>query len=324
VAAEDEGREVSADPPTGSNPMNETLHFGRYDVELSHLDKVLFPDAAITKETLVDYYRAVAERMLPFLADRPVTMQRAPDGIEADGFYQKEIPGHFPEWVDRVTVDKEGGTVTHVVVSNQATLVYLANQGCITPHVWLSRRDEPHHPDRLVFDLDPPEDGFELVRAAARALRALLGELRLAPYLMTTGGRGLHVVVPLDRSADFDRVRAFAKGIADLLAAREPKRFTTEVRKAKRGGRLFLDYLRNGYAQTSVPPFAVRARPGAPVAMTVGWEALDDDALRGDRWSVRDALDHIEGRGEDPWKGMGRRARGLARAEEALEASRGA
>lgn len=289
----------------------ETLRFGPYSVEVSSLDKVLFPDAEVTKGDLVDHYRGVAGRMLPFLRDRPVSMQRFPDGIESDGFYQKEAPDYFPDWIRRVTVKKEGGTVDHVVCDNEATLVYLANQACITPHVWLSRADEIHRPDRLIFDLDPPEDGFELVRFAARELRELLDALGLVPYVMATGGRGLHVVVPLDRSSDFDATRAFARDVAELLAARHDDRLTTETRKDKRRGRLFLDYLRNAYAQTGVPPYAVRPRPGAPVAVPLDWDELSDSSLRGDAYHIRNVLARLA-RKDDPWEGMARRARSLS------------
>jgi len=297
---------------------NQTLRFGRYTVEVSSLDKVLFPDAGVTKGDLIDHYRAVADRMLPFLRDRPVSMQRFPDGIAADGFYQKEAPDYFPAWIRRVTVEKEGGTVDHVVCDNEATLVYLANQACITPHVWLSRADEIHRPDRMIFDLDPADDDFELVRFAARELRELLHEVGLDPYVMTTGGRGLHVVVPLDRSADFDAVRAFARDVAETLAGRHDDRLTTETRKSKRRGRLFLDYLRNAYAQTGVPPYAVRPRPGAPVAVPLDWGEVSDSDLRGDAYNTRNVRARLA-RKDDPWKGMSRHARSLTAPRRKLD-----
>ncbi|HYO46091.1 MAG TPA: non-homologous end-joining DNA ligase, partial [Gemmatimonadota bacterium] len=274
-------------------------------------DRVLFPDVGVTKGDLVEHYRRVAGRMVPHLKGRPVSMQRFPSGVEEEGFYQKAAPDYFPDWIRRATVGKAGGTVEHVVCDNGATLVYLANQGCITPHVWLSRVDLLDHPDRLIFDLDPPEDDFEVVRFAAGRLRELLGELGLDPYPMATGGRGLHLIVPLDRGADFDAARGFAKDVADLLAARHPDRLTTETRKNKRRGRLFLDYLRNAYAQTAVPPYAVRARPGAPVAVPLAWEELSDPSLRGGSWNTRNVLARVEGK-NDPWKGMARRAHSLS------------
>lgn len=297
----------------------ETLRFGRYTVEVSKLDKVLFPDAGVTKGDLIDYYREIADRMVPYLRERPVVMQRFPDGIDEEGFYQKDAPGHFPDWIETVTVEKEGGTVDHVVCGNAATLVYLANQGVITPHVWLSRIDAPRRPDRMIFDLDPPDDDFGIVRDAARALRHLLDEVGLEAWPMATGGRGLHLIVPLDRSEEFDPVRDFAHRVADRLAAREPDRFTTETRKNKRRGRLFLDYLRNAYAQTGVPPYAVRPRPGAPVAVPLDWDDLDDPDLKGNAWTVENVFRRVS-RKDDPWKGMTRHARSLEKPRERLEA----
>ena len=294
------------------------LRFGRYTVELSSLDRVLFPDVGVTKGDLVEHYRKVAGRMVPHLKGRPVSMQRFPGGIEEEGFFQKAAPDYFPDWIARAKVRKEGGTVEHVVCDNAATLVYLANQGCITPHVWLSRADRLHNPDRLIFDLDPPRDDFEAVRFAAHKLRDLLGELGLDPFPMATGGRGLHLIVPLDRGADFDAVRAFARDIADLLAARHPKRLTTESRKSKRRGRLFLDTLRNAYAQTAVPPYAVRARPGAPVAVPLSWDELSDPDLRGGSWNTRNVSARVEGK-NDPWKGIARRARSLSAPRRKLD-----
>lgn len=308
-------------PDEAREDLKETLRFGRYAVEVSNRDKVLFPDAGVTKGDLVDYYRRIAERMVPHLEERPVAMQRFPDGIDAEGFYQKDAPDYFPDWIERVTVEKEGGTVTHVVCRNEATLVYLANQAVVTPHVWLSRVDDLHRPDRMIFDLDPPGVDFEPVRSAARALRGLLDELGLVAWPLVTGGRGLHVVVPLRRGERFDSVRGFARGVAEVLASREPDRFTTETRKAKRRGRLFLDYLRNAYAQTAVPPFAVRPRPGAPVAVPLDWDDVDDPGLRGDAYTVGNVFRRLS-QTDDPWRGMARHARSLDRPRERLEGLR--
>jgi bifunctional non-homologous end joining protein LigD len=295
-----------------------TLRIGRYSVELSSLDRILFPDSGVTKGELVEHYRTVADRMLPHLRGRPVSMQRFPGGIHKEGFFQKSAPDYFPEWIARARVSKEGGTVEHVVCDNAATLVYLANQGCITPHVWLSRIDRIDHPDRLIFDLDPSGDDFEAVRFAAGKARELLAEIGLDPFPLATGGRGIHLVVPLDRAADFDTVRSFARDVAGMLAARHPERLTVEVRKNKRRGRVFLDVLRNAYAQTAVPPYAVRARKGAPVAVPLAWDEVSDPKIRGDSWSVRSLPARLEAVA-DPWAGLGRRARSLAGPRRRLE-----
>ncbi|TVR96018.1 MAG: ATP-dependent DNA ligase [Rhodospirillales bacterium] len=195
---------------------------GDHTVELSNLDKVLFPDSGLTKRDLVDYYRRIAEVALPHYRDRPLSMHRFPDGIDQEGFLQKDLPDYFPDWIDRVELKKEGGTVTFVVANDAATLVYLANQGCITPHLGLARQDKPDHPDRLIFDLDPSDDDFPKVQAAAAKLKDLLDELELSAFVQTSGSRGLHVVVPLDRSAEFGAVRDFARALAECLARRHP------------------------------------------------------------------------------------------------------
>jgi bifunctional non-homologous end joining protein LigD len=224
-----------------------TLKVGQRTLHVGNLDKILFPQESITEGDLIDYYSRIADTMLPHVQGRPVTMQRFPNGIDEEGFYQKEAPDYFPDWIERVSVmvEQEGKTQPQIVCEEAATLIYLADQACITSHIWLSRKDKLNHPDKLIFDLDPPDGDFEPVRFAARALHRLLEEIELPSYLMTTGSRGLHVVVPLDRDADYDAVRSFARNLSKVLAQREPDRLTAEVRKAKRDGRLFLDYLRN-------------------------------------------------------------------------------
>ncbi|HJU86289.1 MAG TPA: non-homologous end-joining DNA ligase [Gemmatimonadota bacterium] len=306
--------------PTAWRPLvsgAEKIRIGRRALSLSSLDKVLFPDVGVTKGDLIEHYRRVAARMVPHMKGRPVSMQRYPDGIEGQGFYQKDAPDYFPAWIRRVTVEKKGGTVEHAVCDDAATLVYLANQNCITPHVWLSRADRLHHPDRLIFDLDPPGEDFDAVRFAARAARELLGELGLEAYPMTTGGRGIHLLVPLDRRADFDAVRDFARDAADVLAGRHAGHLTTEARKNKRHGRLFLDVMRNSYAQTAVPPYAVRARAGAPVAVPIAWRELSDPGLTGSKWNTRNIASRL--RKKDPWESLARHGRSLKEPRRKLD-----
>jgi bifunctional non-homologous end joining protein LigD len=287
-------------------------------VEISNPEKVLFPDDGITKAELADYYRGVADQMLPHLRGRPLHLQRFPDGIDGEEIQQKRAPGHFPDFVRRVLVPRRGGgSLTHAVCDTTRTLVYLADQAVVTPHTWLSRADRLEHPDQLVFDLDPPGDDLTAVVEAARSLRNLLEELGLATFAKATGSRGLHVVVPLDRRADFDEVRAFARGVADVVASREPDRFTTEQRKQKRRGRLYLDTARNAYAQTAVAPYAVRALPGAPVAVPLDWNEV---GARFDprRHTIRNLQRRLS-RGRDPWSGMRRHGRSLAGPKRRLE-----
>lgn len=285
-----------------------SLRAGRRSVDISRPEKVLFPDAGITKRELAGYYLAVAPAMLPYLADRPLTLERWPDGITKQRFYQKDASDYFPDWIRSETMAKEGGTVRHVVADDAATLVYLANQAAITLHIWQSRADRPGHPDRMVFDLDPEEEDFDAVRAGARHLRAALEETGLPSWVMTTGSRGLHVVVPLDRRADYGQVFGFSRGVAELVVRRYPERFTTEFRKKDRDGRVFVDVLRNRYAQTAVAPWSVRGRPGAPVAMPISWEELEEEDMGPRRFDLRNAPDRVAG---DAWAGIRRRARSL-------------
>ena len=168
-----------------------TLQFGRYTVETSNTDKIFFPGEKITKGDVIEYYHKIADYMLPHLKDRPLAMQRFPDGLGGESFFQKDISDYFPDWIDRTKVRKEDGSVTQVVCNNTATLVYLANQACLTPHVWLSKVDKLDYPDRLVFDLDPPSDDFAPVRDAAQLALELFDELRLSVFVQTTGSKGV-------------------------------------------------------------------------------------------------------------------------------------
>ena len=212
--------------------MTAEITAGGISVPLTHAGKVLFPGDGLTKEDLARYYADVADVMLPWLRDRPVTMVRYPDGLDGQRFFQKNAPAYFPGWIRRVEVGKEGGVVEHAVCDKPATLVYLANQACIEIHGFLSRADKVEVPDQLVFDFDPPDgQHFGDVRRAALWARDLLdGELGLTCFVRTTGGRGLHVHVALNRRADFDATREFAHQAAEVLAGRYPDVITTEQR----------------------------------------------------------------------------------------------
>jgi bifunctional non-homologous end joining protein LigD len=210
--------------------------------------------------------------------------------------------------------------VVHAVVSNADTLVYLVGQNTITPHIWLSRADRLRQPDRIVFDLDPaPGADFAAVRRAARRTGDLLREVGLEPFAQVTGSKGIHVWTPLRRRATFADVRPFARFAAELLAERYPDELTIEFRKAERGGRILIDVMRNAYAQTAVPPYAVRPRPGAPVATPIEWDELSDSKLRPDRWTVKTVPRRLRSKG-DPWGDIASFARGLSRARKRLDA----
>jgi bifunctional non-homologous end joining protein LigD len=283
---------------------------GRIDVEITHPDRVMFPRDKITKHDLVDYYTEVAGAMLPHLKGRALNVQRFPRGIGEQGFVQQDFTDTLPDWMSSVEVAKEGGTLVHPLAQRPEALRWLANQNCVALHVWQSRQDRLHSPDRLVFDLDPADNNFTVVRATARATAGVLDDLGLACYVQTTGSRGLHVVVPLRADTEFDAVRQFAQGVAEVIVADDRDHRTIEPRKDKRAGRLYLDIMRNAYAQTAVAPYSVRARARAPVATPLEWDELDTRGLRPDGFTIRDLPKRLAGQ-RDPWAGMYRHARSL-------------
>jgi bifunctional non-homologous end joining protein LigD len=300
--------------------MTDELRFGRLSVSLSNTDKIFFPGDGIAKGEVISYYHETAEWMMPYLRGRPIAMARYPDGIEGERIFQKNVPGYFPGWVRTAEVGKQGGTLRHVVCDNAATLVYLANQGCIEVHIFCSRADRLDRPDQVAFDLDPAgTQDFPLACQTALRLREFLEEgLGLTCFVRTTGGKGLHVHVPLNRRADFGDVRGFARAVARRLAGTSPGELTTAQRKDARSGRLFIDIMRNAYAQTVVAPYSVRARPGAPVAAPLHWDELTDSAFAPDRFTIRTMGKRL-GDGADPWAGFWRNRHDLRRAQAALD-----
>lgn len=300
--------------------MADEITVGGITVPLTHPDKVLFPADGITKADLARYYADVADRMLPWLRDRPISMVRYPDGLDGQRFFQKNAPSYFPDWIRRVRVGKEGGEVEHAVCDKPATLVYLANQACIEIHAFTSRADKLDLPDQLVFDFDPPDGKrFADVRRVALWARDLLtGELGLTSFVRTTGGRGLHVHVPLNRRADFDAVLEFAHQVAGFLARGHPDAITTEQRKDKRGMRIYADVMRNAYAQTVVASYGVRARPGAPVATPLSWADVEDESLEPGRFAMATLRARLDGGTDDPWTGFTESRQGLGDAAKRL------
>lgn len=297
-----------------------TILVGGRDVKITRPEKVLFPDDGITKQDLVGYYRRAAQWILPHLRERPLTLERFPDGIHGSRIIQKSAASYFPPWIKTVSVAKVGGSVRHVVCNDEATLVYLANLACITPHIWLSRIDKRDYPDQMVLDLDPSGASFAPVVETAKAARKLLEQLGLPVYVKTTGSRGLHVVVPLKRQQNFDAVRAFARQVAELLVNQSPNERTLEQRKDKRGERVFIDIARNAYAQTIAAAYAVRPRPRAPVSTPLDWRELDDKSLRPDGFTIRNIFQRLEKMRKtgDPWKDLRARAASLKQAAQEL------
>ena len=291
--------------------MTATIQAGRRRVEITHPDKALFTDPTITKLELATHYARVAQAMLPHVRDRPLALESYPQGTDGKGFFMKSIPRHFPDWIATAEVPKKGGSNTQVLAQDAATLVYLAGQNVVTPHIWLSRVDKLREPDRLIIDLDPsPGIGFAAVRAAAREAGRRLRDAGLQPHAMVTGSRGVHVVCPLRRGNGFGTVHAYARALAEAMVADDPKRLTLEWKRADRGARIYIDVNRINYAQHAVAPYGVRARPKAPVAMPIDWQELDDPKLKPDRWTVKTAADRVEREG-DAWKDIARHARRL-------------
>jgi len=305
----------------------QNIEIDGHDIKLTNPDKVLF-DNGITKRDLVEYYLTAAAVMLPLMRDRPVVMMRYPDGISGQRIVQKNTPDYFPEWINRAKVPKrDGGVVSHVLCEDAATLGYLASQACIEPHIFLSRSGSLDSAQEVVFDLDPPgaDSSFDPVRRSALVLRDLLeSELGMTSFVKTTGGHGLHVHLPLDGQSGFDRAREFARGVGELLAARHADTFTTSQRISGRAGRIYVDVMRNAFAQTVVTPYGVRGRPGAHVATPLAWTEVADPSLRPSRFGLRDVPERLAeiSAGKDPWAGFWRRRYGVAAALRKLASLR--
>jgi len=302
-----------------SDAKTKKFTFGNHSFDADNLNKNFFGKAGITKGDLVDYYERISPIMLPHLKDRALNMQRAPDGLKGDIFYQQEKPDYFPKWVESRKLKKQdGGSVEHVVCNNKATLIYLADQACVTQHTWLSKTNKPRHPDRIVFDLDPPSSkDFAAVAFAARKIRDLLQKLGAEPFIMLTGSEGAHVVIPIKPNSTFKQTREFASDVAHVLAKQYPDRLTVQHRIAKRRGRLFLDYLRNSYGQTTVAPYAVRLKENAPVAVPIEWKELTS-SMTARKYNTRNIFRRISSK-TDPWKNMDRHKKDVKQLKEKLE-----
>ncbi|GAA4946245.1 non-homologous end-joining DNA ligase [Algibacter agarivorans] len=288
-------------------------------VALTHKDKIVFPKSGITKQQIYRYYENMASVMLPYLNNRPLTMQRFPKGIGEAGFFQKHVPNYFPDWIPTVKIKKEDGWVNHIICNSKEALLYLVNQYVLTFHVTLSKVEKMDYPDKLVFDLDPPKGNFQLAVKAAKALRYLLEEkLLLKAYVMTSGSEGLHIAVPLKGDRHFDDVHDFTKNVATYICSANPKAFTTAIRKDKRQGRLYMDCLRNSYAQTSVSPFSVRALESAPVAMPLHWDELNNTTLNAQSFTIDNIFKRLETDG-NPWESFEQNTHDIGNAIKTME-----
>nr|WP_206530152.1 non-homologous end-joining DNA ligase [Nordella sp. HKS 07] len=273
-------------------------------VTLTHPDKVLYPEVGLTKRELAAYLAAVAKPLLSHAANHPLSLVRCPDGIGDKCFYQKHLSARMPRGFKMVSIrEKDGGKADYLYIDDTAGLVGAAQIGALELHVWGAPKDDLEHPDRLVFDLDPDEGlPFAEVRTAAGDLHDVLAAADLESFAMITGGKGIHVIAPLSGRNDWDEVKTFAQGIAQGFADREPDRFVATASKAKRKGRIFIDWLRNERGATAIAPYSPRARKGAPVAAPVGWKELArlGGANAFDTVSMLKRLKRLKA---DPWHG---------------------
>jgi bifunctional non-homologous end joining protein LigD len=262
-------------------------------VQISHRDKLMFPADGITKGELADYYRRVAPAMLYQMKGRPVTMERFHRGIGEKGFFQKNV-AKPPSFIETVAVPKKDGVVNYPIVSDEQGLQWLANQNCVTPHVWTSRHPRLMYPDLCLFDLDPLDDDFDRLRAATLLVRDVLAELGCSAWLKTSGSRGFHVAVPLDGEADYGKVARFGHRVGQMLVERDPVNLTQEFYKADRGGRILIDTGRNEFGATFAAPYAVRAKPGAPISAPCTWVELESGGARPQAFTLRTMARRME------------------------------
>jgi len=269
-------------------------------VTLSNPDKLYFPEAHITKRDIAEYYAFVSQWLLPHIAKRPLSLVRCPDGWSGQCFYQKHADRAVNAAVARIEVPEGDGTATYMGASSAKALASLVQWGVIELHPWGSRQPRLDRPDQLIFDFDPDEgQDWQSLKTAAGLLRKLLQELELSSFVKTTGGKGLHVVVPIKPTLSWSDAKGFTRAVAEFMVATFPDRFTATVAKAKRKDRIFVDYLRNAEGATAVAPYSVRARKNAPVATPIFWEELAKD-VRFDHFNVRNIRARLA-KGRDPW-----------------------
>jgi bifunctional non-homologous end joining protein LigD len=271
-------------------------------VALSHPDRVLFPDQGFTKLELARYYEHVSPWLLPHLQNRPLTLVRCPEGYHKHCFYQKHANDTISQAIGRVTIPDEHGASSYMIADSLPAVIGLVQMGVLELHTWGAKRKELDRPDRIVMDLDPdPTVPWKGVIEAAHLVRTLLNELNLQCFVKTTGGKGLHVVLPLSCVHTWDEVRAFSKGLADHLVRLIPDRFIANMSKQKRKGKIYVDYLRNTKGATAIAAYSTRARPGAPVSVPLAWEDLSVD-VRSDHFTVTNVKEWLDGVARDPWR----------------------
>jgi bifunctional non-homologous end joining protein LigD len=277
---------------------------------ITHPEKVLFPDDGITKRELAEYYEMIAPVMLPHIARRPITMERFHRGIGEKGFFQKNVVKGFPVWLERVEVAKKDGVVHHPIVVDVRGLLWLANQNCITTHVWTSRAPNVETPDICIFDLDPADGDAHRLRAAALLIRDALAERGLESWVKTSGSKGFHIAVPLAGTASYGAVARFAHRFGEEMVQRDGANLTREFYKTDRGGRILVDTGRNEYSATFAAAYTVRARPGAPISAPCTWAEVESGTVHPTSFTVRNMAARVAAVG-DLWQDMLQRGQSL-------------
>lgn len=267
-------------------------------VTISHPEKVMFPDGGITKGELCSYYELAAPLMLQHIEGRPVTLERFHRGISEKGFFQKNVEKGAPTWLERVAVPKSDGVVNYPVVRDTNGIMWLANQNCITPHVWTSRAPDLFHPDLCVFDLDPLVDDPNVLRTMTLELRDLLAELGLTSWVKTSGSKGFHVAVSLDGKANSGEVARWAHGVGRAFARRYPDHLTLEFYKADRDGKILVDTGRNEFGATYATAYAVRPKPNAPISAPCTWEEVESGAAQPQTFTLRGMAKRLDAVGD--------------------------
>jgi bifunctional non-homologous end joining protein LigD len=281
---------------------------------LTNEDKILFPKSKITKKDFVNYYKFISKKMIPLIKDRPISQNRFPNGINNKIFFQKKILDYYPKWFKTIKVSRiDKKPISMALVNDLDHLLYLANQ-VLEFHIFLSKKKSLNKPDRIVFDLDPGKQSFSKIIKAAKDLKKLLDELDLPSFFMTTGSKGLHVIVPIKEEFDFEYIREFSKKIADILVKRFPKEYTTQMSKSKRGSKIFIDYLRNSFAQTTIAPYSIRAIENAPIATPVEYSELKEN-LTSQSFNIK----NISKRKKEPFKKMDKSKKSIKKAIKKLE-----
>ncbi len=284
-------------------------------IRVSNPDKVFWPDEGYTKLDLIRYYDAVFPRLQPYVRDRLLSLERCPDGMEGECFFQKKAPEGLPAGTPTKPIRHATGMTNYVVGGRRVTHLALANLGCIAVHIWGSRVRSPRKPDWVCFDIDPSSGKFGEAARVGLWLKKALDALNIVGYPKTSGNRGLHVFVPIRVGPDVDQVRAFATGLAQRMAAAYPEEVTVEARISERKGRVYIDSARNGFSQTVVAPYSVRRSPKAPISAPLDWSevrsAFDPTGIN---------LGTVAGRLEkgDPWADFFRRRQALEPAMRAL------